>query len=73
MKQEATEVPHTRHRLNPRPSGRGARQITAVYSPTAAEENTIMQSLGRTYSILVEMRETTPSNLVPGIPLGPQP
>ncbi len=28
MKQEATEVPHTRHRLNPRPSGRGARQST---------------------------------------------
>src|SRR5690606_1003803 len=24
--QEATDVPHTRHRLNPRPSGRGARQ-----------------------------------------------
>ena len=26
VKQEATEVPHARHRLNPRPSGRGARQ-----------------------------------------------
>ena len=26
MKQEATEVPHPRHGLNPRPSGRGARQ-----------------------------------------------
>ncbi|MFG2091305.1 MULTISPECIES: hypothetical protein [unclassified Spirillospora] len=43
-----------------------------MYSPTAVEENIIMQSLGRTYGILVEMRDTTPSNLIPGIPLGPQ-
>ncbi|WP_243714182.1 erythromycin esterase family protein [Actinomadura bangladeshensis] len=48
------------------------RYITAVYSPTATEENDIVQSLGRTYSILIEMRDTTPSNLIPGIPLGPQ-
>ncbi|MFF4622823.1 erythromycin esterase family protein [Nonomuraea jabiensis] len=49
------------------------RYITAVYSPADVEVNNITQSLGRTYSILVEMRDTTPSNLIPGIPLGPQP
>ncbi|MEU8118372.1 erythromycin esterase family protein [Spirillospora sp. NPDC049024] len=47
------------------------RYITAVYSPTAVEENNIMQPLGLTYSILYELRDTTPSNLIPGIPLGP--
>ncbi|NYD48744.1 erythromycin esterase [Actinomadura luteofluorescens] len=47
------------------------RYITAVYSPTAVEENNIVQPLGRTYSVLYELRDTTPSNLIPGIPLGP--
>lgn len=47
------------------------RYITAVYSPTAVEENNITQSLGRTYSILVEMRDTTPTHLIPGVPRGP--
>ncbi|MES9608129.1 erythromycin esterase family protein [Actinomadura sp. NPDC000929] len=47
------------------------RYITAVYSPTAVEENDITQSLGLTYGLLVELRDTTPSNLIPGIPLGP--
>jgi monoamine oxidase len=31
MKQEAAEVPHERHGLNPRPSGRGARQTIRGY------------------------------------------
>ncbi|MBO2436933.1 erythromycin esterase family protein [Actinomadura nitritigenes] len=52
---------------------RQVRYITAVYNPTAPEDNNIVQSLGRTYSVLVELRDTTASNLIPGIPLGPQP
>jgi hypothetical protein len=35
MKQEATEVPATRHRLNPRPSGSGARQFIVITDATA--------------------------------------
>ncbi|TQM70910.1 phosphotransferase family enzyme [Actinomadura hallensis] len=44
MKQEATEVPHPRHGLNPRPSGRGARQFSA-YDPDEDEYTVLLEDL----------------------------
>lgn len=43
------------------------RYIVAEYSPTAVAQNNIEQSLGDTYSVLIELRRVGAARLLPGV------